>query len=148
MGNLGVYLDREARVMTGEGSTGRTDLSDLLRNRKEELGKSYRELAAACVDPDDPQGGSLWTRGTLENLLKGAGVKPPTLPHLRALHAGFQLPLGQIQEAAGSQFFGIDSVWSEDQTVRALVHDYRDMSPEDQAWVRAIVQSRRNVDRG
>lgn len=134
--------------MTGEGMTGRTDLSDLLRNRKEELGKSYRDLAAACIDPENPQGGSLWTRGTLENLLKNAGVKPPTLPLLRALHAGFQLPLGQIQEAAGAQFFGIDTVWSEDEEVRALVHDYRDMSPEDQAWVRTIVQSRRNIERG
>jgi hypothetical protein len=130
-------------MMTGESTTGRTDLSDLLRNRKEVLGRSYRDLEAACVDPEAPEAGSLWKRGTLENLLKNVGVKPPTLQQIRALAAGFDLPVGEIQEAAGAQFFGIDTVWSEDERVRALVHDFREMSAEDQEWVRAIVRSRR-----
>ncbi|MFF7259526.1 XRE family transcriptional regulator [Streptomyces sp. NPDC008159] len=130
-------------MMTGEAMTGRTDLSDLLSSRKEALGKSYRELEAACFDPDDRESGPLWKRGTLENLLKRGSTKPPTFAHLKALAHGFELPLGQVQEAAGAQFFGIDTVWAEDDSVRALVHDFRGMSPEDQEWVRAIVQSRR-----
>ena len=135
-------------MMTGDGKTGRTDLSDLLLRRKEELDESYRELELACVDPEDPGSGSLWKRGTLQNLLTGLEVKPPTLPKLRALSAGFRLPFGQVQEAAGAQFFGIDSVWSDDEQVRALVHDFRGMSAEDQEWVRAIVQSRRGLKSG
>lgn len=132
--------------MTSEGMTGRTDLSDLLRSRKEELGISYRDLEDACVDPKEPERGSLWKRGTLQNLMNDVpGVKAPTLPQLRALAAGFRLSLGRIQEAAGGQFFGIDTVWSEDDEVRALVHDFREMSPDDKAWVRAIVQSRRGL---
>lgn len=132
--------------MTGE-TIRCTDLSDLLRARKEELGLSYRDLESACVDPDDPAAGSLWKRGTLENLVKSAGVKPPTFPQLRALAAGFQLPLGQIQEAAGAQFFGIDTVWAEDAEIRALVHDYRGMSDEDRKRVRALMQSWRTLPR-
>jgi hypothetical protein len=146
-----VVLDggRETRKMTGDATTERTDLSDLLRSRKEELGKSYRDLEAACIDPQKQEAGPLYRRGTLENLVKAVpGTKAPSFQQLRALAAGFQLPLGRVQDAAGAQFFGIDTVWSEDEQVRALVHDFREMSPQDQEWVRAIVQSRRDVGRG
>ncbi|WP_326780394.1 XRE family transcriptional regulator [Streptomyces longwoodensis] len=140
--------DRETRMMTGDVVTGRTDLSALLARRKEELGRSYRELEVACVDPEQPEAGSLWKRGTLENLLKGVAVKPPTYPQLAALAAGFELPLGRVQEAAGAQFFGIDTVWSDEDDVRALVHDYRGMSAEDQARLRAIMKAFRDAERG
>lgn len=129
--------------MTGEGPADRTDLSDLLRDRKEQLGLSLRDLEAACVDPEDPERQPQYRRGTLGNLLGAQGTKPPTRAQLRALSSGFRLPLGQLQEAAGAQFFGIDTVWSEDAEVRALVHGYQEMSPEDQAWVRTIIDSRR-----
>ncbi|WP_055534844.1 helix-turn-helix domain-containing protein [Streptomyces graminilatus] len=130
--------------MTDEGPTDRTDLSDLLRDRKGRLGLGLRELAAACVDPKDPDRKPQYPPSTLGNLINGVlGTKGPTRPQLRALAQGFRLPLGQVQEAAGAQFFGIDTVWSEDAEVRALVHGYRDMSPEDQAWVRDIIESRR-----
>ncbi|MDX5569352.1 hypothetical protein PYK79_47255 [Streptomyces sp. ID05-04B] len=134
--------------MTGEVTTGRTDLSDLLRTRKEELGASYRDLEAACVDPKDPKAGPLWRRGTLETLIKGGSIKPPSFPQLRALEAGFRVPLRLIQDAAGAQFFGIDTVREDDDAdIAAFVHDYRGMNAEDQAWVRAIIQARRNVEK-
>ncbi|MFE1925851.1 hypothetical protein ACFW91_25170 [Streptomyces asoensis] len=134
-------------TMTGEVTTGRTDLSDLLRTRKENLGVSYRDLEAACVDPEKPEAGSLWKRGTLETLVKGGGVKAPSFPQLRALAAGFRVPLSLVQAAAGAQFFGIDTVRDEeDPDVVALVHGYRGMSAEDQAWVQAIIQARRNLE--
>jgi hypothetical protein len=139
---------QEIRMMTGEETASRTDLSDLVRDRKEELDRSYRELAEACVDPEGPDGGPLWKRTTLENLVKGAGVKAPSLPQLRALAAGFQLPLSLVQEAAGAQFLGIDTVWTTDGTVRALVHEFRDMDPEDQEKVMALMQSWRSLKRG
>lgn len=134
-------------MMAGEETAGRTDLSDLVRDRKEELGKSYRELADACVDPEDPEAGPLWKRGTLENLAKAVGIKAPTLPQLRALKAGLDLPLGLIQEAAGSQFLGIDTVWSKDGQVRTLVHEFREMDPEDQDRVMALMESWRKLKR-
>lgn len=127
--------------MTAEGTADRTDLTDLVRTRMEELGYSIRSLADACVDPEDPGAGPFWRRGTLDNLIKGVPIKAPSLPQLRALAAGLRLPLGRVQEAAGAQFFGIDTVWSDDEQLRALVHGYREMSPDDQARVRAIVQS-------
>lgn len=133
-------------MTTGEES-GRTDLADLVRGRLEEIGMSARALAAASIDPKHPEDGPLWTRTTLDNLLKGAKIKPPSLPQLRALADVLRLPLGRVQEAAGSQFFGIDTVWSDDGRVRALVHNYRDMTPEDQDWVDSIVESRRDRKR-
>ena len=133
-------------MMTGEES-GRTDLADLVRGRLEEIGMSVRALAAASVDPKHPENGLQWTRTTLDNLLRGARIKPPSLPQLRALHHALRLPLGRVQDAAGGQFFGIDTVWSDDGKVRALVHNYREMTPEDQDWVDSIVESRRDRKR-
>lgn len=136
-------------MMTDEEMTDRTDLSDLLRARKEEIKLSFRELTAACIDPDNPDGGPLYKRTTLENLVKGApGVKAPSPAQLKGLTSAFRLPFGRVQEAAGAQFFGMDTVWSDDEELRALVHGYRDMNPEDQALVRAIIESRRGVPKG
>jgi hypothetical protein len=134
-------------MMTGEVTTGRTDLSDLLRTRKEDLKASYRDLEAACIDPEAPEAGPAWRRGTLETLVKGGGVKAPSFPQLRALAAGFRVDLTLVQAAAGAQFFGIDTVREEDAPdVAAFVHDYRGMSAEDRAWVRAIIEARRNLE--
>ncbi|MFE9684117.1 hypothetical protein [Streptomyces sp. NPDC006285] len=134
-------------TMAGEEMASRTDLADLVRNRKEELGLSFRALADACVDPEDPEAGPLWKRSTLENLAAGRVIKAPDFAQLRALAAGFTLPLGLVQEAAGGQFMGIDTVWSEDGKVRALVHEFHDMDDEDQEKVLALMQSWRKLKR-
>ncbi|MCM8548864.1 XRE family transcriptional regulator [Streptomyces sp. STCH 565 A] len=131
--------------MASRGEQHRTDLSDLVRERMAALGLSFRALAAACIDPEGEPSDQMWKRTTLDALSKGEAVKPPKLPQLRALAAGLRLPLGQVQEAAGSQFFGIDTVWSADGEVRTLVEGYRDMAPEDQAKVLALVEARRRV---
>ncbi|MEU9245815.1 hypothetical protein [Streptomyces sp. NPDC048385] len=137
----------------GDAATGRTDLSDLLRTRKEELGLSYRELEAACIDPAHPEAGILYRRGTLENLVKAVpGTKAPTYSEvqasqLHALQAAFRLPLQLLQDAAAAQFFGLDAVRDgEDPETLAFIHDFQGLSPEDQAWVRAMVQTRRSAD--
>lgn len=133
--------------MTGEETTRRTDLSRLLSDRKEQLDKSYRDLADACIDPEDPEAGPLYKRSTLENLAKGVVTKAPTIPQMRALKAGFQLPLGVIQEAAGAQFLGIDTVWSEDGRVRTLIHNFHELAPEDQVRVETLMESWRRLKR-
>lgn len=138
--------------MTAEESQERTDLSDLLVSRMEELELSYRRLEELCLDPEADAASSaaepLWRRGTLENLAKRRRIKTPDLPQLRALAAGLQLDLNQVRAAAGAQFLGIDTVWSEDGKVRALVTGFREMDPEDQDKVLALMESRRRIRRG
>ncbi|MFI1676993.1 hypothetical protein [Streptomyces sp. NPDC020607] len=109
-------------MMTTEGPMKRSDLSDLTRTRMEALGLSFRALADACIDPKHPEDGPLWKRGTLENLVKGRGIKAPTDAQLRALQAGLDCPLLAIQRAAAAQFFGLVSErWTDSEDVRLLL---------------------------
>ncbi|WP_405924831.1 hypothetical protein [Streptomyces sp. NBC_00035] len=132
-----------------EGDVTRTDLSDLVDGRIKELGLSFRSLAAICIDPEAKEGagGPLWTRSTLDRLSKGLPITPPDFPQLRALASALQLPRGLVQEAAGSQFLGIDTIWSEDGKVRALVHEFREMEPDDQEKVLVLMQTWRKMKR-
>ncbi|TFE42471.1 XRE family transcriptional regulator [Streptomyces sp. ICN441] len=123
-----------------DSSEERTDLADLVRDRTAELGISVRALAAACIDPKEPEAGPLWTRSTLGNLLAGERVKPPRIPELRALAEGLKVPLLRVQDAAAAQFFGMDSVYSRDRKVRATVPGFNDLSPEDQRKVVELVE--------
>lgn len=135
-------------MMTDEVTTSRTDLSDLLRDRKVELDMSLRELVDACVDPERPDEGPQIRRTTLDLLLKAdEGVKAPTIPMMRALAAGFRLPFGLVQEAAGAQWLGIDTVWTQDRKVRTLVHGFQEMDPQDQDRVMALMESWRKLKR-
>lgn len=118
----------------------RTDLSDLVRKRRvDELDLSLRALAERCIDPET--GIQEWKYGTLDRLEKYEAVTPPQLPQLRALAAGLQLPLGQIQDAAGAQYFGIDTLRGDSPTARALVLRVETLSPEDQARVLALLDA-------
>lgn len=116
----------------------RMDLSRLVRERRAERGLSLRKLAELCVDPEG-DGEPLWKYAVLNKLERELPIIPPQLPDLRALAAGLSLPLWQVQEAAGKQFLGIDTVWSD--AVRALVHDYESMSPEDQKRARQLMRA-------
>lgn|GEM_PF-3942470 len=137
-------------AMTAEETQGRYDLSDLVRDRMQELGLSYRRLEELCIDPEAEATANsatepLWKRGTLENLVKRRRIQVPDLERLRALGAGLQVPLGDLQAAVGSQFLGIDTVWSPDGKLRALVPGYADMDEEDQAKVQSLMESHRRV---
>lgn len=123
----------------------RTDLSDLVRTRRAELGLSLRALAAQCVNSDKPEAGPVVDHNWIDRLEKGTLREIPDYERLAGLAAGLKLAIGLVQEAAGAQFWHVDTVWGDDHDVRALVHDFRDMTPEDQAWVRAIVKSRRGL---
>jgi hypothetical protein len=131
--------------MAAGSETPRTHLSDLVRARMEELEYGARTLAAACIDPEGPAQGPLWSRGTLDNLRQGRRIKAPEFPQLRALAAGLQLPLGMVQEAAGSQFLGIDTVWTADGKMRALVIGFSEMDADDQEKVLRLMESRRKA---
>jgi len=123
----------------------RTDLSDLVRTRRAELGLSLRVLASRCINPEAPDAGPVVDHNWIDRLEKGLLKEIPDYARLVGLHVGLQVPLSLVQEAAGGQFWRVDSVWSDDGEVRALVHDFNDLSPEDQQKVRALMASWRNL---
>ena len=108
-------------MAAAEETMERTDLSDLVRTRMEENGQSFRSLAAACIDPKNPDSGPAWTRGTIENLTKGRVIKAPTEAQLRALADALKLPETAVQRAAAAQFFGMTEHWNYDQDTRVLI---------------------------
>ncbi|MDI9885879.1 XRE family transcriptional regulator [Streptomyces sp. HNM0645] len=126
-------------------STERTDLADLVRDRMAELGIGLRPLAAASIDPENPAGGPLWTRPTLQNFLGDRKrIKAPGPAELRALAAALQLPLRDVQDAAAAQFFGMDALYSPDESVRAMVRNFEALGPEDRQKVIALMERFRN----
>lgn len=127
--------------MADETAAARTDLADLARQRMDELQLSYRRVEELAVDPEAPGGGSLWTRGTLENLANGKTIKAPGPGKLRALAAALQLPLRLVQDAAAGQFMDIDTVWDEDEDTRLMVRHYQSLSADDRDKLRAIAEA-------
>ncbi|MFG2899558.1 hypothetical protein ACGFZH_21055 [Streptomyces zaomyceticus] len=125
-------------------ATRRTDLADLVASRKDELGLSYRTLASRTVDPERPDEGPQWTRGTLENLINGKPVKTPTPDRVRGLAAGLGLPVRLVQDASRAQFHGIDSIRVEGETLDGdtllMLRHYETLSPEDQLKLRKIAE--------
>lgn len=119
--------------------TGRTQLSDLVRDRKDALDLGYERLARRCVDPVS---GERTVNGSwLHRLATGQAVQPPDLPQLRGMAAGLELPLRVIQDAAAAQFFGLDSVYAPQGDARVMISDYEKLSEDDRARVRAIIDT-------
>src|SRR5438093_1446569 len=117
----------------------RTDLSDLVRDRRTELKLALRTLAGRCTDPET---GEQLKFGWLFRLEKREAVIPPQLPGLRALAMGLELPLSIVQQAAGAQFMGIVSeVESDDEDARALVAYLGEMSEAERRQVKAMVEA-------
>lgn len=116
--------------MTAEETMRRTDLGDLVRTRMEELGLGLRTLAAACVDPERPEAGPLWTRGTLDNLVQGRVIKAPTEPQLLALAGALKMPEMAVKRAAGAQFLGITERWNDRHDTRILIARIEELDKE------------------
>jgi hypothetical protein len=117
----------------------RTHLSDLARERKEALALSYEKLAAQCVDPET--GEQTVKYSWLHRLATGMPVQAPDLPQLRGLAAGLKVSLGRVQEAAGAQFFGIETVWSASGEARALAERADQMTPEQRQQLLALIDT-------
>lgn len=117
--------------MTVEETSDRTDLSDLVRARMKENGQGLRTLADACIDPQDPDAGPLWKRGTIDNLVNGRGIKAPNREQLRALAAGLRLPEAVVRRAARAQFIGdVVEQWNYDHDVRVLISNIEELDQE------------------
>ncbi|MFI6274269.1 helix-turn-helix transcriptional regulator [Streptomyces sp. NPDC050988] len=111
-------LDRAADEVAPEGY-GR-DLSDMLRARRLESGMSLRDVAAAAVDPGT--GNRVVEADWLDRLERaelGQG-ETPQYPQLDALTEALHLDPAEVQEAAGRQFMGVDTLWSEDGEVQGI----------------------------
>lgn len=118
---------------------GRAQLRDLVRSRKAALGLSFEKLAARCVDPDT--GEQTIKSSWLHRLATDLSVQPPDLPQLRGLAAGIQVPLYRVQDAAGAEFFGIDTVWSASGEARALVQRADRMTPEQREQLMRLLDT-------
>jgi transcriptional regulator with XRE-family HTH domain len=114
--------------------TKRTQLTDLVRDRRAELHLSLDRLAERCIDPD-PESDTVLKSSWLHRLVNGLPVIPPQLPQLRALAAGLDLELSVIQNAAAAQFLGIDQsagpLWSQDRSAQLLTAGMEDLSVDD-----------------
>jgi transcriptional regulator with XRE-family HTH domain len=102
-------------VMADETRT-RDELSRLCKARREELGLSMAQLAAAT---GDEQMASSWVAR-----LEGGQLKDiPRRDRLAALARGLGLSYQTVARAAAAQFLDVeeDAVWSDDGTVRAVV---------------------------
>lgn len=118
--------------------TGRADLSDLVRDRRAELRLSLRAVEARTVDPET--GEPLCKYGWIGKLEKSQIVDAPTFPQLKALSKALDLPLGKVQDAAGAQFFGIDTIWSASGEARALALQANSLTPEQREQVRRLIE--------
>ncbi|MBT2449433.1 XRE family transcriptional regulator [Streptomyces sp. ISL-43] len=120
-------------------TAGRTQLRDLVRERKGALGLSYDRLAARCIDPESGEQAvkSSW----LHRLATDLPVQTPDYAALRGLAAGLDVPLGRVQDAAGAEFFGIDVVWSASGEARALVEGADKLTPTQREQLQRLVDS-------
>jgi hypothetical protein len=116
----------------------RTRLSDLVVDRRSRLKISLATLAERCVDPET--GTQEVKVGWLHRLERRDPIIPPQLPQLRALAAGLELPLREIQDAAGEQFLGI-STHHVDGNIRVLMNRADGLSPEDLERLVAIAET-------
>lgn len=113
-------------------------LSDLVKRRRAELGLSLRKLAEHCVYAGEQR----WTHSTIENLEKRRGVLAPKIADLHALAEGLRVPVGQVQDAAGAQFFGISTTDAYgDRRVRVIAHRADSMSSDDLDRFLAIAET-------
>jgi transcriptional regulator with XRE-family HTH domain len=120
-------------------TAGRTQLRDLVRERKAALGLSYERLAARCVDPEsgEPTVKSSW----LHRLATDLPVQIPDYAMLRGLAAGLDVPLGRVQDAAGAEFFGMDVVWSTSGEARALVKSAESLTATQREQLQRLLES-------
>lgn len=121
----------------------RHHLGDLVLERKEALRLSYEKLAVRCIDPET--GEQTVKSSWLHRIATRMPVQAPDVPALRGMAAGLDVPLRVVQDAAASQFFGMDSVYSSDEAMRTIVPHLEEMSPEDRRKIQALIEAYRQA---
>ncbi|MFD9445475.1 hypothetical protein ACFWBR_42480 [Streptomyces sp. NPDC060006] len=118
--DLDEVFEAVRRDLDATASTGRTDLSDLVREGRRAARLSLAQVATSAVDPES--GENVVDADWLDRLERAA-LHPseyPEYPQLDALVGALHLDPGLVQEAAGVQFMNVHTTWSEDGEVRAL----------------------------
>jgi len=119
--------------------TVRTDLSDIVREGRRAAGLSLEEVAARAVDPSSGEHviDAAWLDRLELNTL--APEERPEYPQLDALVDLLNLDPVAVQDAAGVQFHGVHTIWSEDGQVRGFsLWELTD--PKDIAKARALME--------
>ncbi|MFG2372618.1 XRE family transcriptional regulator [Streptomyces sp. NPDC048504] len=120
--------------------TQRSDFTDLVRDRRAELGISLRDLEERSIDPGPPPTQAKF--GWLSKVERGKPIDTPPLPLLRALSIGLRLPLPVLQEAVASQFLGMTApVWSHDRSTRILAARIEEMTAEERRQLAEIAET-------
>lgn len=127
------------------GPSGRTDLSDMVRARRAEVGMSLDEVAARAIDPESGQ--HVIDASWLDRLERAAldPSEHPEYPQLDALTDALHLNPGLVQEAAGIQFAGVHHTWSADGQVRGI--GFGELQGEDLKKAQALAQMYRKAPR-
>jgi len=119
---------RPTQPTSSDPSPERTQFRDLIRRRRAELNESLDTFAKKAIDPAS---GVRVTRGWIYRLEQGEPVTPPVYEELRALASACELPVEALQDAAGSQFHGVDPLSGGSTEAKAYVHKL-DRLPADQ----------------
>jgi transcriptional regulator with XRE-family HTH domain len=130
----------------------RTEFTDLLRQRRQELGLSLRKMEALCLDPESGEQAKF---GWLSKVERGQSVDTPKRDLIKALSIGYRLPEDVLKAAAAKQFLDYDPasdssvVWSGDMTTRIIVARAEEMSEEDRRELAEIAEifARRRTQR-
>ncbi|MEU5664721.1 hypothetical protein [Streptomyces longwoodensis] len=120
------------------GPEQRTQLADLIRTRRAELGESLDVFSARAVDPVS---GVRVTRGWIYRLERGERITPPVYEELAALQAAARLPIERLQDAAGQQFHGVDPVRSGTGESVAYVRKLDSLPPDQRDRLLSLIDS-------
>lgn len=116
----------------------RTQLADLIRARRKELNVGLKAFAERAIDPTS---GVQITRGWVYRLEQGEPVTPPVYEELVALAAACELPVETLQDAAGSQFHGVDPLVSGSSEAKAYVHKLDQLPPDQRERLLRLIDT-------
>lgn len=126
--------------MTAMVEQQRTDFTDLVRERRAELGISLRDLEDRSIDPEAT--GVQAKFGWLSKVENGKPIDTPSLAQLRALSVGLEIPLPVLQEAVAAQFLGmVTQVWSQDRSTRILAARIEEMTATERRQLAEIAET-------
>jgi hypothetical protein len=139
-GRMSPMAPHETSSTTPEQSEIRTQFTDLLKNRREELGIGLSKAAERSVDPET---GKAVKRGRIYRLEgnEEGGITPPDFWELRGLAVGFQLPIERLQDAAGSQFHGRDPLRSGSGEAAAYVRKLDSLPPDQRERLLRLIDT-------
>lgn len=142
---LGEVFEAVLRDLEVIPPSGRTDLSDLVREGRRAAGLSLAQVAARAVDPES--GDNVIDADWLDRLERAAltPAERPEYPQLGALVDALHLDAGRVEEAAGVQFMGVHYTWSEDGQARGI--GFGELQGEDRDKAQHLIAMYRKAPR-